>query len=299
MKTMLLVILPNWNSLDPVRQAHSDLELTGLVFFALLVVAEALAHNSKQEERKHLFDSIGIWFFAIAILCEVAGYWYGQRNDALSEQKIRSLDALAANAASNASTALDKSGTALSNSKEAETKSSDAVDKAGNAQEKVGAVAKRAEQVDEELGQAEFLMSARYINDPKTLTEQLSQFKGMPVTLRSYMGDAEAWGLCFSLWHIANDAKMVATDECGRSFFTVPLVSPMSVQGPDDDVMLALSGFISRTGRLGVSSGPYRNAPHSLTLVIFVGVKSPFMIGQARGVKLPTKKQAKTKSAKP
>lgn len=91
MKIMLLAILPNWNSLDSVREAHSDLELAGLVFFALLVVAEALAHNSKQEERKHLFDSIGIWFFAIAILCEIAGYWYGQRNDALSEQVISSL----------------------------------------------------------------------------------------------------------------------------------------------------------------------------------------------------------------
>lgn len=107
---MLLVILPNWSSLDSVRHAHSDLELAGLVFFALLVIAEALAHNSKQEEMKHLFDSIGIWFFAIAVLCEIAGYWYGQRNDALSEQVIRSLDATARSAANNASTAFSNSG---------------------------------------------------------------------------------------------------------------------------------------------------------------------------------------------
>src|SRR6266852_1693212 len=63
------------------------------------------------------------------VLCEIAGYWYGQRNDALSEQVIRSLDATARDAASNASTA-------LSNSKEAETKSTDAVDKAGKALDK-------------------------------------------------------------------------------------------------------------------------------------------------------------------
>lgn len=112
MKIMLLAILPNWNSLDSVRRAHSDLELAGLVFFALLVVAEAVAHNSKQEERKHLFDSIGIWFFAIAVLCEIAGYWYGQRNDALSEQVISSLDAKARNADTKAQSALDKSSTA-------------------------------------------------------------------------------------------------------------------------------------------------------------------------------------------
>ena len=109
---MLLVILPNWNSLDSVRQAHSDLELAGLVLFALLVVAEVVAHNSKQEERKHLFDSIGIWFFAIAVLCEIAGYWYGQRNDALSEQVISSLDVKARNADTKAQSALDKSSTA-------------------------------------------------------------------------------------------------------------------------------------------------------------------------------------------
>jgi hypothetical protein len=135
---MLLTILPNWDSLDSVRQAHSDLELAGIVFFALLVVAEALAHNSEHEKRRHLFDSIGIWFFAIAVLCELAGYEYGQRNDALSERIIRSLDVEARDASTSASTALEKSGTALGNSKEAETKSSDAVDKAGKAQEKAG-----------------------------------------------------------------------------------------------------------------------------------------------------------------
>ena len=132
MKIMLLAILPKWNSLDSVREAHSDLELAGLVFFALLVIAEALAHNSKQEKRKHLFDSIGIWFFAIAILCEIAGYWYGLRNDVLSEQIIRTLDATAQKAA-------DNSSAALNNSKEAESKSSNAVDRAGKAQEKAGA----------------------------------------------------------------------------------------------------------------------------------------------------------------
>jgi hypothetical protein len=143
-KIMLLAILPNWNSLDSVRHAHSDLELAGLVFFALLVVAEALAHNSEQEKRKHLFDSIGIWFFAIAVLCEIAGYWYGQRNDTLSEQVIVSLDAKARDAASNASTA-------LSNSKDAETKSSGALDKAGKAQEKAEDALAKAKAAENKL----------------------------------------------------------------------------------------------------------------------------------------------------
>src|ERR1700691_1782162 len=202
---MLLAILQDWNSLDSVRQAHSDLELAGLVFFALIVVAEALAHNSKQETRKHLFDSIGIWFFAIAVLCEIAGYWYGQRNDALSEQVISSLDFKARDAASNASTALDKSGTALSNSKEAETKSSDAVDKAGKAQARVkelgkeaGELAKRltaTEAEEKELGDAiaprTIPLVIRGGPEGKSSFDELKPYAGVEVEFE-VLPDAEA-----------------------------------------------------------------------------------------------------------
>ena len=151
----ILPILPNWNSLDSVRHAHSDLELAGLVFFALLVIAEAAAHNSKQEERKHLFDSIGIWFFAAAIVCEIAGYWYGQRNDALSGQVIVSLDSKAQDAATNAAAALVKSGTALSESKDAESKAGDAVIKSDEAGTKAGMAIKAATGADHLVHDAE------------------------------------------------------------------------------------------------------------------------------------------------
>src|SRR5258708_4339405 len=132
-KMTLLAILPNWNSLDSVREAHSNLELAGLVFFALLVVAEAVAHNSKQEAKKHLFDSIGIWFFAIAVLCEIAGYWYGQRNDTLSEQVIVSLDAKSKEASTNASSALTKSSEAETKADAAEATSGKAVTESSSA----------------------------------------------------------------------------------------------------------------------------------------------------------------------
>jgi hypothetical protein len=68
---------------------------------------EALAHNATRDKRKHLFDSIGIWFFALAIVCEIAGYLYGQRNDALSGQIISSLDSKAGEAFDKASKAHD------------------------------------------------------------------------------------------------------------------------------------------------------------------------------------------------
>jgi len=89
--------LPNWNSLDSVRRAHSDLEGAALVFFALLVVCEALAHLSDEKKTERRFDKIGIVFFALAVLAEIVAYPYGQRNDTLSEKMIGSLDAKARN----------------------------------------------------------------------------------------------------------------------------------------------------------------------------------------------------------
>ena len=127
----LAIILPDWNSLESIRRAHSDLEAAALVFFALLVVCEALAHLSDDKKTERRFDKIGIVFFAIAVLAEIAAYPYGQRNDALSGRIIGSLDA-------ETKEALIESATALAQSKEAETKSGDAIDKAGKAQESLG-----------------------------------------------------------------------------------------------------------------------------------------------------------------
>lgn len=115
-------VLPNWNSLESVRRTHSALEAGALVFFALLVVSEALAHLSADKKKENIFDRIGICFFAIAVLAEIAAYPYGQRNDALSERIIGSLDEKARRADSNASKALTDSGTALSQAKDAITK---------------------------------------------------------------------------------------------------------------------------------------------------------------------------------
>ncbi len=115
-------ILPDWNSLESVRRAHTDFEGAALVFFALLVAAEALAHLTENKSRERLFDKIGICFFAIAVLAEIAAFPYGQRNDSLSEQLIGSLDAKARQASSDASQALTISGTALSQAKDALSK---------------------------------------------------------------------------------------------------------------------------------------------------------------------------------
>lgn len=124
-------ILPDWNSLESVRRAHTDLEGAALVFFALLVVAEALAHLTENKPRERLFDKIGICFFAIAVLAEIAAFPYGQRNDTLSEQTIGSLDAKVKEANGNADKAVTNSSTALSQAK-------DALKKAGKAEDSLG-----------------------------------------------------------------------------------------------------------------------------------------------------------------
>jgi hypothetical protein len=202
----------------------------------------------------------------------------------------------AASAAANAKTSADIANTVAG---KALDKSKEATDAAGKAQEKVGAAAKRAEEIDNDLAMTQFLVSARHLENIKTLTEQLRQFKGQTVVLASYNADSEEYGLCFVLKSITHDAEMNPIDQCGMWNSNGPPATGVSVRGPDDNAVLAMAGMISRTGRLAVQSGPYGNVPKPATFVILVGPKSPFEIGQARGVKIPTKKQAKRPSAKP
>jgi hypothetical protein len=105
------MLIPDWNSVDSVRRAHSDLEAAALVFFALLVLFDVLAHLSKNETRKTLLEKIGLGFFAVAVLAEIAAYPYGQRNDKLSADIIGSLSDKAGRASTKADAASDKSDT--------------------------------------------------------------------------------------------------------------------------------------------------------------------------------------------
>jgi hypothetical protein len=113
---------------------------------------EALAHNSTDGRRKHLFDSIGIWFFAAAIFCEIGAYRYGQRNDDLSQQVIISLDNKAQDAFTNASNAFTNAG-------EADTKADVANDKSGKAQDIANAANRTSRQANRTAESAETLGS--------------------------------------------------------------------------------------------------------------------------------------------
>jgi hypothetical protein len=170
---------------------------------------------------------------------------------------------------------------------------------AGKVKAKVEAVAKRAEEIDSQLALTQLLTSARHVENIKTLTEQLRQFKGQTIVLASYNADSEEYGLCFVLKSVTHDAGMNPIDECGMWNSNGPPATGVSVRGPDDNAVLSMAEMISRTGTLMVQSGPYGNAPKPATFVILVGPKPPFEIGQARAVKAPKKKPPNNQTAKP
>jgi hypothetical protein len=126
--------LPDWNSLESVRRAHSHLEAASLVFFALLVVFEVLAHLAEDEAKERTLNKIGIIFFAVAVLAEFAAYQYGQRNDELAQQAIGSLDAEVKEAEGNASKAVSGSRAALGQATDALTKAGRAANALGKAE---------------------------------------------------------------------------------------------------------------------------------------------------------------------
>ena len=283
---------PDWNSLDSVRRAHSRLEGTALVFFALLVVFDVLAHlSAKDKGRETLFEKIGLCCFAVAVFAEIGAYPYGQRNDTLSEQVIGSLDAKSREASTNASNALAKSS-------EAEAKAEAADKAAGKAQEKVGAVARRAEDIDADLARTQYLLSGRSVVNPDSLVKQLRQYAGQTVRVESYNSEPDESLLCGQLLSAARAAEMnVPEDFCGRLVAVGTPSTGVAISGPNIQQTLDLAQILSHTvdlGMGGVTSGI--NAPE---LTILVGAKPPFRIGQARAFKPPKKKQTNKHSAKP
>jgi hypothetical protein len=272
---------PDWNSLDSVRLAHSRLELSSIVFFGLLVVAEAIAHKLDEGKAKHRTDTVGIVFFVIAVLCEAAAYPYGQRNDELSEYVIRSLSATAGHAATNAHNALTDSGTALTKAEKAVTASEKANDSAESARRTITAIGGQANEIDQRLNMAQFFLSDRLVLDSEGLKKKLAVYKGRPIFFRSYVNDGDGYFLCKELDWIAGSAGIIPTDQCG--LFPVEPPHPMTqinVFAPDDDTMLSLSSVMAGATAYGSSTGPAGNAPHSPAIIVFVGRKNRVVVGE-------------------
>lgn len=127
--------MPDWNSLDSVRNAHSFLELWSIWLFAVLVVCDIVAHliEDNHKSKAKFIERVGLLCFAFAVAAELGAYKYGQRNDELSDKIIRSLSTTAGQAATDSQNALRDSNTALTRSAQAETQSGKATTSASNA----------------------------------------------------------------------------------------------------------------------------------------------------------------------
>jgi hypothetical protein len=281
------MLIPDWNSLDSVRRAHSDLEAAALVFFALLVLFDVQAHLSKGETRKALLEKIGLCFFAVAVLAEIIAYPYGQRNDALSGQMIVSLDAKAQQATNNASKALTDSRGAIGAAALAKNKA----DAAGL---KADTVSKKADQLDSGLRETQYAFSMRDLMDRDQVIEQLKQFKGKTVFVRSqrYMSDVDGYRVCKMVIDLARSAGMTPVDECATQVPSGPATG-IQVCGPHDDEMLSFSKALARID-MG-STCAFGNVPHSPDLVVSVGSKALMGVGETSQTRGAEKRAAAMK----
>lgn len=263
-------------------------EIVLLIFGALLVVG-LIGESAKSERWKNhlrLFEMFVIIGVAGELLADGGIFLFSRRLQTIADLEITRLTREAGDAKTSADSAASASSRARASAEEANIA-------AGAAREKADSAARLADEAARNVGLTEFLVSARFVADPNTLTEQLKPFKGRTVVIRSYAGDAEGWNLCTALLSIAHSAEMNPIDECGRGQLTVPLVIHIEVSGPDIQETLLIGKMISRTGRLGVESGI-----KGLTLTIFVGMKSPFVIGQTQPARA-TKNRAKKHTTKP
>ena len=160
----------------------------------------------------------------------------------------------------------------------------------------LGAVAKRATDIDFNLGMTQWALSERYVLESDSLVKQLRQFKGQSVYISSYV-TGEGYFFCSALYFFAHSAEMNAANGCETVPLSIPPSTGVAISGPDIQQTLALSQILLHTTNLGPSG--VASAIKAPVLSIFVGVKSPFVIPQARGVKAPTQKKTTRQNAKP
>jgi hypothetical protein len=246
----LATFLPFWNSLDSVRLVHSDLEFAAIVFFALLAFFDVLAHRSEDRAKERTFGAIGLWFFGIAVLCELVAYPYGQRNDTLSEQIIGSLD-------QKSKEALIASSTAVTQSRQAEAKSVSALSTAdaagiaaGKAQQTVDAVGKSAATLRRQLVAQQ--RRADILKDPNFnpgFVSKIAKFSGQHFDVAACgLKESEILSFSMAIWMTLEGAgwKMDTLDNnsasCGE--WLMVFVSPNANPSTREAAKTLLGAFI-------------------------------------------------------
>jgi hypothetical protein len=189
-------LLWDWNSLDSMRQAHRFFELAAIIFFALLMLFDVLAHLAEDtnKNRARYLERIGLVCFGIAIMSEVITYEYSKKNDALSSNEIRSLGTIsnkarldAADAVRSAKDAKALIGTAVDDSHEA-TKSVQQVSRdALVLKSTIGALSTKASRIEQQLAWRDIDEDAT-----KRIARRLTPFAGQLFDMTALDTDPES-----------------------------------------------------------------------------------------------------------
>ena len=196
-------------------------------------------------------------------------------------------DNLAQSAVQNSNTALGTSATAISQAKDAAgaaaaaKKEADAVAKeTARIRGTVEVVGKKAEQINQALGEAQYFLGSPELRDPEKLRKDLAPFKGKSAIFKSYKNDGDGYFVCKALLSVAQSAGMIPIDQCGEQdatpmvFKGVPgFLNSVFVSAPDDDTMEALAKVMRGATFMGATSAGFGNVPHPSLIVFFVGRK--------------------------
>ena len=201
----------NWNSIDSVRSVHSSLEGWAIVFFALLVLFDVLAHFSEDthKERAKKFERIGLCCFGVAVLAELIAYPYSRRNDELSGTEIRELSAVskqarldaeaatrkAKSASDEADAAKAEADTANGTARASKDMSLGAVSISGKAEARAEEVSVRTDRANAALTTLEARIAkafgARHLTEHgrKDLADRMQNFTGVQVDVFLFIND--------------------------------------------------------------------------------------------------------------
>lgn len=230
----------------------------------------------KSKEPSKLVKACGVLGWLI-VLTGVAGEgifeWYAAKADGLvqsfnnivleaDERDILSANQLAGRAADAAKTAEDAANGAIASAAEAERR--------------ISGVNQRAKEIDADVAEVEWIISARRIQDADGLANDLrKKYKGQRILLRSYAGDWEGYWLCSQLSDIAKRAEMLPQDECSGELAKNLPTTDIDVHAPTIPEAQALSMVLMGPKRV---PGLMVNLHVDPVLTILVGVKSSWPI---------------------
>jgi hypothetical protein len=245
----------------------------------------------KAEQHKTIIKRLSIAVLLLGLAGDVLGVVMGQAEMAALTRETGDAARSAHNAAQDAQNAHDLAQSASEISGRAKTTADGAESEAGTAVLKADAVSKKVGQINAALSEAEFIISARRIQDENGLESDLAKgFKGRYIVFESYMGDEEAYWLCAQLLGIAQKAGVNAKDECAtRPLLKQLPITDLHISAPTFDEAKRLSMILKKTGRVPGYFVGLNEAPE-VTVTIGVKPSVPLWPKKAQQNDKPTSK---------